>query len=88
MKNDRHITKEKIPSLVNLHMVLIYIKLMMLIGLHLVLVWTVVKSGTGVFLAVTVFFLLIRSLVRLTFRLIVTVVYIILLIVILREAEL
>ena len=83
MKNDKHITKAKFPRLSNLHIAWVCTKWLMLIGLLLALVWTVVNSGAGIFLAATVFFLLIRSLVRLTFRLIVTVVYIILVLLIL-----
>jgi hypothetical protein len=83
MKNDKHITKAKSPHLSNLHIAWAFTKWLMLVGLFIALVWTVVNSGTGLFLAATIFFLLIRSLVRLTFRLIVTVVYIILLLLIL-----
>jgi len=83
MKNDKHITKAKSPHLSNLHIAWVFTKWLMLIGVLLALVWTVVNSGAGIFLAITVFFLLIRSLVRLTFRLMVTVVYIILLLLIL-----
>jgi len=83
MKNDKHITKAKSPHLSNLHIAWVFTKWMMLIGLLIAFVWAVVNSGAGIFLAATVFFLLIRSLMRLTFRLIVTVVYIILLLTIL-----
>ena len=83
MKNDKHITKANSPHLSNLHIALVFTKWLMLIGLLVALVWTVVNSGAGIFLAAAVFFLLIRSLVRLTFRLIVTIVYIILLLTIL-----
>jgi len=83
MKNDKHIMNEKSSRLSKRRIAWICTKRMMLIGLLLALAWAVVNSGTGVFLAITVFFLLIRSLVRLTFRLIVTVVYIILLLLIL-----
>jgi len=83
MKNDKHITKEKLTRFSTLNIAWVFTKWLMLIGLLLALVWTVVNSGAGLFLAATVFFLLIRSLVRLTFRMIVTVVYIILLLLIL-----
>ncbi len=83
MKNDKHITKAKFPRLSNLHIAWVCIKWLMLIGLLIGLIWVVVNSGTGLFLAAAVFFLLIRSLVRLTFRLIVTIVYIILMLLIL-----
>ena len=83
MKNDKHITKENLTRFSKLNIVWICTKWLILVGLLIALVWTVVNSGTGLFLAATVFFLLIRSLVRLTFRLIITVVYIILLLLIL-----
>ena len=83
MKNDKHITKAKSPHFSNLHIAWVLTKWLMLIGLLLALVWTVVNSGAGIFLAAAVFFLLIRSLVGLTFRLIVTIVYIIMLLAIL-----
>jgi hypothetical protein len=83
MKNDKHITKEKLTLLSKLNMVWAFAKWLILVGVLLALVWTVANSGVGIFLAVIVFFLLIRSLVRLTFRLMVTIVYIILLILIL-----
>jgi hypothetical protein len=83
MKNDKHITKANSPLISKLHIAWVCTKWLMLIGVLVVLVWTVANSVAGVFLAVTVFFLLIRSLVRLTFRLIVTVIYIILLLLIL-----
>jgi hypothetical protein len=79
MKNSKHITKEKLTRFSKLHIAWVGAKWLMLIGLLLALVWIVVNSGAGIFLAATVFFLLIRSLVRLTFRLMVTIVYIILL---------
>ncbi len=79
MKNDKHITKAKSPRLSYLHIVWVCTKWLMLIGLLIALVWIVSNSSVGLFLAATVFFLLIRSLVRLTFRMIVTIVYIILL---------
>jgi hypothetical protein len=79
MKNDKHITKGKSPHFSKLHIAWTFTKWLMLIGLLIALVWTVVNSGAGIFLAAIVFFLLIRSLVRLTFRLMVTIVYIILL---------
>ena len=83
MKNDKYITKEKLPRLTILHKAWVCIKWLALIGLLITVVWALVNSGAGVFLAATVFFLLIRSLVRLTFRLIVTIVYILLLLLIL-----
>lgn len=83
MKYDKHITKENLTRFSTLNIAWVFTKWLMLIGLLLALVWTVVNSGAGLFLAATVFFLLIRSLVRLTFRMIVTVVYIILLLLIL-----
>lgn len=83
MKNDKHITKAKFPRLSNRHIAWICTKRLILIGLLVALGWTLVNSGASVFLAVTVLFLLIRSLVRLTFRLIITVVYILLLLLIL-----
>ncbi len=83
MRNDKHITKEKLPRLTILHKVWVCIKWLILIGLLITVIWALVNSGAGVFLAATVFFLLIRSLVRLTFRLIVTIVYILLLLLIL-----
>ena len=79
MKNDKHITKGKSPYFSRLQIAWAFTKWLMLIGLLIAFVWTVVNSGAGIFLAATVFFLLIRSLVRLTFRLIGTIVYIILL---------
>jgi len=79
MKNDKHITKEKSARFSKLHIAWVFTKWLILIGLLAALVWAVVNSGAGIFLAATVFFLLIRSLVRLTFRLMVTIVYIILL---------
>jgi len=79
MKSDKHITKAKSPHLSNLHIAWVCMKWLMLIGLLIAFVWTVVNSGAGIFLAAIVFFLLIRSLVRLTFRLIVTIIYIVLL---------
>ena len=83
MKNDKHITKEKSPHFDKLHIAWAFTKWLILIGLLIAFVWTVMKSGAGIFLAAIVFFLLIRSLVRLTFRLMITVVYIILLLLIL-----
>lgn len=83
MKNDKHITKEKLPRPTILHKALICIKWLILIGLLITTVWAFVNSGAGIFLAIAVLFLLIRSLVRLTFRLIVTIVYILLLLLIL-----
>lgn len=83
MKNDKHITKEKLTYFSKLNIAWVFTKWLMLIGLLLALVWTVLNSSAGIFLAAVVFFLLIRSLVRLTFRLIVTIVYIILLLTIL-----
>lgn len=84
MKNGKHITKEKLTRFSKLqHIAWVFTKWLTLIGVLLALVWTVVNSGAGIFLAATVFFLLIRSLVRLTFRLMVTIVYIILLLLIL-----
>ena len=74
MKNDKHITKEKLTHFSKLHIAWVFTEWLTLIGLLLALVWTLVNSGAGVFLSITVFFLLIRSLVWLTFRLIVTVV--------------
>lgn len=79
MKNGRHIvTKQKFPRLSNLHIVWVWMKRLTLVGLLVAVGYAVVNSGVGVFLAVTVSFLLIRSLIRLAFRLIVTAVYIIL----------
>lgn len=79
MKNSKHIvTKQKFPHLSNLHIVWVCVKRLTLVGLLIAVVWAVVNSGAGVFLAVMVGFLLIRSLIRLAFRLLVTVVYIIL----------
>ncbi len=83
MKNDKHITKEKLTHFSKLNIAWVFTKWLMLIGLLLALVWNVVNSGAGIFLAAAVFFLLVRSLVRLTFRLMVTIVYIILLLTIL-----
>ena len=83
MKNEKHITKEKLTRFSKLNIAWVCTKWLLLVGVIIALVWTVVNSGAGVFLAATVFFLFIRSLVRLTFRLIVTVVYIILLLLIL-----
>ena len=83
MKNDKHITKEKLTHFSKLHIAWVFTKWLILIGLLLALVWTVINSSAGIFLAAVVFFLLIRSLLRLTFRLIVTIVYIILLLTIL-----
>ena len=83
MKNDKHITKGKSPHFSKLHIAWAFTKWLMLIVLLIALVWTVMNSGAGIFLAGIVFFLVIRSLVRLTFRLIVTIVYIILLLTIL-----
>ncbi len=79
MKNGKHIvTKQNFPRLSNLHIIWVWTKRLTLVGLLVALVGAVVNSGAGVFLAVTAGFLLIRSLIRLAFRLIVTVVYIIL----------
>lgn len=78
MKNDKHITKGKSPHFSKLHIVWAFTKWLILIGLLIAFVWTVINSGAGIFFAAIVFFLLIRSLVRLTFRLMVTIVYIIL----------
>ena len=83
MKNDKDITKEKLTHFSKLNIAWVFTKWLMLIGLLLAIVWIVVNSGAGIFLAAAVFFLLIRSLVRLTFSLIVTIVYIILLLTIL-----
>ena len=83
MKNDKNITKEKLTRLWYLRIAWVCTKWLLLFGLLLALIWIVVNSGTGILLVVTVFFLLIRSLVRLTFRLMVTIVYIILLLLIL-----
>ena len=83
MKNDKHITKAKLPRPTVLHKAWACIKWLILIGLLLTIVWALVNSGAGVFLAIAVLFLLIRSLVRLTFRLIITFVYILLLLLIL-----
>lgn len=83
MKNDKHITKEKLTHFSKLNIAWVFTKWLMLIGLLLALVCTVVNSSSGIFLAAAVFFLLIRSLVRLTFRLIATIVYIIMLLLIL-----
>ena len=79
MKNDKHITKAKFPRLSNLHIVWVCTKWLMLIGLLIALVWIVANSSVGIFLAATLFFLLIRSLVRLTFSLMITIIYIVLL---------
>jgi len=79
MKNDKHITKGKSPHFSKLHIAWAFTKWLMLIGLLIAFVWTVMNSGVGIFLAAIVFFLLIRSLIRLTFSLMVTIVYIILL---------
>lgn len=79
MNNGKHIvTKQKLSSLSNLHIIWVCAKRLTLVGLLVAMVWAVMNSGVGVFLSVTVGFLLIRSLIRLAFRLIVTVVYIIL----------
>ncbi len=66
--------KQKFPRLSNLHIVWIWTKRLTLVGLLVAVVWAVINSGVGFFLAVVVGFLLIR----LAFRVIVTVVYIIL----------
>jgi hypothetical protein len=83
MKNDKHIMKVKLPRLTILHKAWVCIKWLILIGLLITAVWALVNSGAGVFITAIVFFLLIRSLVRLTFRLIVTIVYVLLLLLIL-----
>ncbi|RHF02013.1 hypothetical protein DW701_17465 [Bacteroides eggerthii] len=83
MRNDKHITKQKFPRLSNLHIIWVWTKRLTLVGLLVVMGYAVVNSGVGIVLAVTVGFLLIRSLIRLAFRLIVTVVYIILTVLIL-----
>ena len=59
MKNDENITKAKFPRLSNLHIAWVCTKWLMLIGLLLALVWIVANSSVGLFLAATVFFLLI-----------------------------
>ena len=82
MRNDKHITKQKFPRLSNLQIIWVWTKRLTLVGLLVVMGYAVVNSGVGIVLAVTVGFLLIRSLIRLAFRLIVTVVYIILTIII------
>lgn len=79
MKNDKYIPKGKSPHFSRLQIAWTFTKWLMLIGLLIAFVWTVMNSSAGIFLAAIVFFLLIRSLVRLTFRLMVTIVYIILL---------
>lgn len=79
MKNNKYITKGKSPHFSKLHIAWAFTKWLMLIGLLTAFVLTVTNSDAGIFLAATVFFLLIRSLARLTFRLIVTILYIILL---------
>jgi len=83
MGNDKHITKAKLPNLMILHKAWVCLKWLTLIGLLLTTVWALVNSGVGVYLAIAVLFLLICSLVRLTFRLIVTIAYILLLLLIL-----
>ena len=74
MRNDKQITKQKFPRLSNLHIIWVWTKRLTLVGLLVVMGYAVVNSGVGIVLAVTVGFLLIRSLIRLSFRLIVTVV--------------
>ena len=74
MRNDKHITKQKFPRLSNLQIIWVWTKRLTLVGLLVVMGYAVVNSGVGIVLAVTVGFLLIRSLIRLAFRLIVTVV--------------
>ena len=70
--------KQKLSRLSNLHIIWICTKRLTLVGLLVAAVWAVMNSGAGVFLMAVVGFLIIRSLIRLAFRVIVSVVYIIL----------
>ncbi len=72
--------KQKSPRLPNLHIVWVCVKRLTFAGLLVTGVWVIVNSSAGIFLAVAVSFLLILSLMRLAFRFVITVVYIILIV--------
>lgn len=75
--------KQKFPRLPNLHIVWVCVKRLTLAGLLVAAAWAVINSSAGIYLAVAVGFLLIRSLIRLVSRFVITIVYIILLVLIL-----
>lgn len=83
MRNSKYIMKQKFPRLSNLHIVWVCVKWLTFAGLLVAVAWAVINSSAGIFLAVVVGFLLILSLMRLAFRFVITVVYIILLVLIL-----
>lgn len=75
--------KQKFPRLSNLHIIWVCVQRLTFAGLLVEVVWAVMNSSTGIFLAVVMSFLLICSLMRLAFRFVITVVYIILIVLIL-----
>jgi len=75
--------KQKFPRLSNLHIIWVCVKRLTFAGLLVGASWAIWNSSAGIFLTVTVGFLLIRSLIRLVSRFVITVVYIILLVLIL-----
>lgn len=79
MNNGKHITKTKLSHLAVLHIIGQWAKWAAFAGSSVALGFAVVNSGAGTFLAVGLGFLLLRSLLRLVFRVVVTLVYIALL---------
>ena len=75
--------KQKFPRLSNLHIIWIFAKRLILAGMLVVSVWVMMNSSANIFLAVAAGFLLIRSLILLVSRFVITVIYIILLVLIL-----
>lgn len=83
IRNGKNITKRKFPRLSNLHIIWVCVKRLTLAGLLVAAAWAVTNSSAGISLTVAMGFLLIRSLIRLVSRFVITVVYIILLVLIL-----
>lgn len=75
--------KQKLSRLSNLHIIWVCAKRLTLVGLLVVMVWAVMNSGAGIFLTAALGFLIIPSLIRLAVRVVVTLVYIALLMLIL-----
>lgn len=84
MNNGKHNDKgNKLSRLSNLHIIWVWTKRLTLVGLLVAMVWAVMNSGAGVFLAAALGFLIIRSLIRLAVRVVFTLVYIAVLLLIL-----
>ena len=75
--------KQKFPRLSNLHIIWVFVKRLTLAGFLVAAAWAVMNSSAVIFLTVAVGFVLIRSLMWLVSRIVITVVYIILLVLIL-----